>query len=304
MVRTQLSALIIGYARIDNIVRLSDQFFKLSTGYLYIHLDKGKTKDIQLLQREIIKIFSNHPLRDRLFLMTTSQNLGVKYGVISAIDWFYTQEDIGIILEDDLIASDDFYEFIDLNKDFLTMKNDVMMISGVKLVNDGQISRATWTNYAQIWGWATTSTKWKLLRAAIFDDLSNNSSRQRMNVKFFWKIGSWKVRNELIDTWDIPISEFMLRKEKYCLVPNVNMILNIGNDHFAIHTKNPIEQFAIHSDAIKNYEGIVSEDKYLISKKYNRLLEDKIFKIESIHYLLIFKLWIEKFRLFLNRFFL
>ena len=96
----------------------------------------------------------------------------------------------------------------------------------------------------------------------------------------------------------------MLRKEKYCLVPNVNMILNIGNDHFATHTKNPIEQFAIHSDAIENYEGVVGEDKYLISKKYNRLLEDKIFKIEYIHYFLIFKLWIEKFRFFINRFFL
>jgi hypothetical protein len=38
-------------------------------------------------------------------------NLGCKHGCISAIDWFFENEEMGIILEDDILPDHSFFKY-------------------------------------------------------------------------------------------------------------------------------------------------------------------------------------------------
>ena len=40
------------------------------------------------------------------------KNLGCKYAVSSAIDWFFENEEMGIILEDDCLPSQSFFWYL------------------------------------------------------------------------------------------------------------------------------------------------------------------------------------------------
>jgi len=83
------------------------------------------------------------------------ENLGCKIGVSSAIDWFFSEVEEGIILEDDCVPDQSFFQFC---QELLARYRDdkrVMMISG----DNFQFGRRRtdysyyFSQYVHIWGW-------------------------------------------------------------------------------------------------------------------------------------------------------
>ena len=299
-----IPALLVSYARKDNILNLVDQFFKISDSTLYIHIDKAKSSKIGEIQSELKNSLFKHENRNRIMILETTNNLGVKRAVISALDWFFESEDFGVIIEDDLKLTTDFYEFVDMNKQLLYDDESILMLSGNKLFNDNQNYFATFTNYPQIWGWATTRKNWLMLKKAYAEVDFYKKSKIRFRVKQFWKIGSWRVKCGKLDTWDIPIARYMLMENKYCLLPNENLVENIGDDEFASHTKEFTQNLTLNLGALTNYKGLTTEDRYSVSKKINRILEDDVFKIKFKHSFLFLVLFFETIILKLKKLFI
>jgi len=90
------------------------------------------------------------------------ENLGCKNGVSSAIDWFFSHVDEGIILEDDCLPTESFFWFCE--ELLRRYRNDsrVMQICGSNFLRGWQRNNDSYyfSGYGPIWGWASWRRAW------------------------------------------------------------------------------------------------------------------------------------------------
>lgn len=144
-----------------------------------------------------------------------SQNLGGGVGVVSAISWFLGQVDEGIILEDDCVASRSFYAFCEVLLACYRHNEIVMHISGHNFQygrrrGDASYYFSKWTHSG---GWATWRRAWQHYDFSLIPAATRK------------------------DVWD---GQWMLSVEKrhgVAILPNVNLVTNIGYGPGASHTQ-------------------------------------------------------------------
>jgi glycosyltransferase involved in cell wall biosynthesis len=144
-----------------------------------------------------------------------NENLGCAANTSSGITWFFESVPEGIILEDDCVPDASFYRFCQELLQYYRDVPRIMHIAG----NSHQYGRRRglasyyFSKYANFWGWATWRRAWSL-----FDpDLRP----------------SW----ELKDDWSAPWQLSIERSRGIAIVPNVNLVKNIGFGAGATHTK-------------------------------------------------------------------
>ena len=106
-----VSILIIFYNRSSTVTKVLQKVKKINPQNIYLFCDGPKDeKDFQLVdtaRKSVDKfLFSKNCKVKKKYL---TQNKGLRNGVISAIDWFFSQEENGIILEDDCVPSKSFF---------------------------------------------------------------------------------------------------------------------------------------------------------------------------------------------------
>jgi hypothetical protein len=143
------------------------------------------------------------------------ENLGCGLAVSQGISWFFENVNEGIVLEDDCVPHQSFYAFCQQLLNFYRDEPRVMHISG----NSHQYGRRRGTasyyisRYANMWGWATWRRAW--------------------NAYDFGLRPAW----ELDDTWDTQWQLSIEKSDGLAVVPNVNLVQNIGFGSGATHTK-------------------------------------------------------------------
>ena len=175
-------------------------------------------------------------------------NLGCKKRVSSGIDWVFEHVDKAIILEDDCLPSLSFFQFC---SELLEKYQDnpyVGMISG----DNFQFGKVCcedsyyFSRYAHIWGWATWKRAWKKYDVNIkaWPNLSSNKEFWRkMNFKrgeyLHWYQVFQDVHDGKIDTWDYQLNLALWINDMVSIMPNQNLISNIGFGIGATHTVGP-----------------------------------------------------------------
>ena len=172
------------------------------------------------------------------------KNLGCKIGVSSAIDWFFENEEMGIIFEDDCLPDQSFFNFCQelLEK----YKNDdrIMMISGDNFQNG--IMRGNSSYYfsknSHIWGWASWRKAWNKydVNMSTHPDFKKNNQIKNIfkniRIQEYWISIFDSVFSEKIDTWDYQWTYAIWANDGLSIIPNVNLISNIGFRDDATHT--------------------------------------------------------------------
>jgi len=282
-----LAALIIGYSRPSGIANLLDRLAECGVRNFYIAVDGPRNLKDRLEQEKIRGEIDSRSQNIDVKVLQWEVNLGAAAGVISAIDWFFSHEKMGIILEDDLEISKDFCTYAKSALDKYLNDNDVWMISGTQhFPNFGDSKKTIWTNYPMIWGWAGWSHKWEVMRTSLLK-YKTVRIRNLLNSNYlFWAIGANRALGGKIDAWDIPLAFEFKSQKKLSLLPPVNLISNIGNDEFATNTK--IESGFMHQKIQQLGNSFQYSEKPLSSTllEYNVFLEKKVFNISKRHILL------------------
>ncbi|HBY56714.1 MAG TPA: hypothetical protein DEG96_02450 [Candidatus Atribacteria bacterium] len=173
------------------------------------------------------------------------KNLGCKIAVSSAIDWFFENVEEGIILEDDCLPSQSFFWFCQELLEYYRKDTRIMMISG----NNFQFGKIRgegtyyFSKYAHIWGWATWRRTWKCYDVDIksFDEFKReNQIKNIFRIKQqqkYWMNVFQKVYNNKINTWDYQWAYTCFINNGLCIMPNVNLVSNIGFNRDSLHTR-------------------------------------------------------------------
>lgn len=285
--------LIIAYKRKDTFLKLLNYIKELNPKKLYIAIDSPPDWNlIDKQQNEDVKKVINdfkYPDGCQVFKLFQDVNLGCGKGPKKAIDWFFSNEDKGIILEDDCLPDKTFFYFC--KELLLRYVNDekIMAISGNNyLLNKIEISESYFfTKYPNIWGWATWRRAWDLMDWEMKDYnnfLKNEVIAKYANTKeeyIYWKKTFDYVHNSLDNStcWDYQWLYSIWNNNGYGIAPSVNLVKNVGFDEFATHTHDrPIWYNQITNGSI---EFITHPNKKLVNQEADNVFFNNTIKTES-----------------------
>jgi hypothetical protein len=225
------------------------------------------------------------------------QNLGCKTAVSSAIDWFFDNEEMGIILEDDCKPSYSFFQFCSELLTKYRQNKKVWHIGGSNFF-PGDIYNSSYyfSRYNHIWGWASWRDRWKLYSPEI-RDLNRISSVIKKTIPGFGERNYWlrqakKLHKNRLNSWDYQYTFSMWENNGIAILPCKNLISNIGFSDEATHTT----QINHHSDQLPVYEiefPLVHPDKVEINKEIDRFMSVHMF--DDLHYQKIIRKLKERF---------
>lgn len=199
-------------------------------------------------------------------------NMGCQKAVQGALDWFFSEEEMGIILEDDLIPDVSFFYYA--SKLLVKYQHDkqIFSINGCNLGYENLDRPYGLSRYFNMWGWATwrrsntlVKKSWETVNLDV--DFKHGSSLiNSLKLETIWPLEEWftlwrghfkNTLNGNIDTWDYQWVYTCLKNELYVIRPNVNLVNNIGFNENATHTKN---MDGINSNLLKTSSINLTED--------------------------------------------
>lgn len=171
-------------------------------------------------------------------------NMGCKMRVATGIDWVFQQVEEAIILEDDCLPEQSFFRFCQEMLERYRHQPRVGMVTGGNLQFGQQRGEASYyfSRYSHIWGWATWRRAWQLYQREIpqwpaFKQQGwLNQLFETQGERDYWAASFELVYEGKLDTWDCSWTFATLTHGLLQVVPNVNLISNIGFGPEATHT--------------------------------------------------------------------
>lgn len=182
----------------------------------------------------------------QVFTLFREENLGCKYAVSSAIQWFFEHEPEGVVLEDDCLPHASFFRFCDELLERYRDDNRVMAVCGANF------QKGLWhpaesyyfSRYNHVWGWASWRRAWNGYDAEMADwsafvDAAGLEKLFPANwpARIFWKRMLDAVAAGAIDTWDYQWLYAIWRQGGVSILPARNLVKNIGFTEDATHTR-------------------------------------------------------------------
>jgi hypothetical protein len=280
-----LPALIIAYSRPDGVAEVLETLVSYGFEDIYISIDGPKNNHDTINQDEIVRNANKYlESNTRIHIARQNKNLGAAGGVLTAVEWFFANEEMGIIIEDDLRFNIDFCKFAEMS--LIKYKNDpkVWMISGTQHFPNALVKdQVSWSSYPMIWGWAGWADKWKIMRDALLQR-KKIEMKHRINKRYlFWSVGANRALSGKVDAWDIPLAFEFQKQKSLCVLPPVNLVSNIGNDDVATNTFDKDKSLNLKVENLPIFVNFTDQPNSIDLQNYNLLLEKNIFKIKFRH---------------------
>lgn len=239
--------LLIAFNRPDHTKKVLECIEKYEPNNLYIACDAPRSgNELDLINvKEVKNLINNINLNCKITTLFQSTNLGCRDAVNSAISWFFSNEEMGIILEDDILPSMSFFNFC--NENLIRYKNceDIMTICGYNPfgITQKNIISYFFSSYTFVWGWASWRRAWHSHDITLDFWPNFRDSKEFVNSLPSYSINYWRQRfNEVYeegyDTWDYGWQCSIFKNKGVNIIPEINLIKNIGFGLEATHTTN------------------------------------------------------------------
>jgi len=174
----------------------------------------------------------------------SDKNLGCSKRVSSGLDWVFAQVDRAIILEDDCLASNEFFLFAECMLDRYQDDGRVWVVSGNSYQPENNWGNASYffSKYQDCWGWATWKRAWQhydhelnFLERWIGSPEWKKCFPSRAERRHFQRIFDEALSGK-VDSWGYRWTAAVMYAGGLSATPNGNLVKNIGFDDEATHT--------------------------------------------------------------------
>ena len=205
----------------------------------FVIVDGPKNDQDKLEIEKIIRLLSLFPSVTPIFRKT---NLGLEKNITLGVTQLMNDFGSLIVLEDDILIKDEFFDFFDYNLNKYRFSNEVASIQGYSpelgnLAVDDYFLRG-----ADCWGWGTWKRNWNLYcNSGLI--LLNKLKKMKLLKEFDLNNTfpySDMLRGEvlsLVESWAIKWHASMFIQNKSSLHPYPSLITNIGLDGSGSNTK-------------------------------------------------------------------
>lgn len=179
----------------------------------------------------------------KIEIVLREKNFGLANSVISGITAIFKQNDRVIVIEDDIISSSSFLNFMNKALAFYQEEKTIYSISGypypIKIPTTYR--KDIFISYrASSWGWGTWKDRWEKVDWEVKDFSTFISDKKTQNL---FDRGGQDLTQMLkaqmkgkIDSWAIRWVYAHFKNNAYCLYPIVPLCKNIGTDKSGTHS--------------------------------------------------------------------
>ena len=229
--------LLIVYNRPDYTIKLLEAIKAIKPTAIYIAADGPKNEADKILTDKTRAVFDSIDWPCTIKTFYREQNEGCGIGVSNGINWFFSQVEYGIILEDDCIPTSSFFSFSENLLIKYKEEETVMMIGGASWLDKNFNYKCDYffTHLSSIWGWATWKRAWQKYQFTITPEMIKQANEKKVWNEFSnKKIKEFRIKllqatyEKKVDTWDIQWSYCMSLNKGIAILPIKNQITNIG----------------------------------------------------------------------------
>jgi FkbM family methyltransferase len=188
--------------------------------------------------------------RANLTIIENAENLGLYRQIPRGISHVLDLHERVIVLEDDILVSPFFLDFMNEALSLYSDNDQVMQVSGFMFDVDEKLPETFFYNVNSCWGWGTWKRAWqyyvddatsllkRLTKVAGFSAYDFNGGQ---NNCFYDQL----VKNHLGDlkTWAVKWHTSMYLRGGYCLHPRKTLVKNIGFDTEATNCLGPDSRY-------------------------------------------------------------
>ena len=234
------------FNRPDTTAQVFETIRALKPRFLYVAADGPRLDRVGEAERclEVRKIIEKVDWDCKVQTLFREKNLGCRHAVSSAVSWFFDQVEEGIILEDDCLPDPSFFTYCSELLEKYRFDTRIMHIGGTNYQNGNKRGDGSYyfSRYPHIWGWASWRRAWKHYDVAMgkFPEFSEKNTIKDLwsdpKMQKAWMTNLQAVYDGKIDTWDHQWTFALYAQNGLSILPNVNLISNIGWGPGATHT--------------------------------------------------------------------
>ena len=173
-----------------------------------------------------------------------NSNMGCRMRMATGLDWAFRQSEELIILEDDCLPDPTFFDFCASLLQRYRDQEDVMMISGDNFQpNRRTVASYYFSRWPHIWGWASWRRAWKHFDIEMTDwhrlqtEVNFASQFETREEYLYWSQVFDGLAAGQIDTWDFAWMFACWKMGGLTILPESNLVSNIGFGMQATHTR-------------------------------------------------------------------
>ena len=208
---------------------------------IYIFIDGPKpnagAETIANLE-EVKKVVAEKQWCKEVQIIASETNKGLLRSIVNGVTKTINEFGKVIVLEDDVLVSPGFLEYMNDALDFYEHTDKVMHISGYSRpdLQAAAIKDPTYFFYhTSCWGWATWKKSWDKFNAdplAVKKALSAKGNIRKLNMdgtfEFFW--GLKAIVDGRFQSWNTIWHSVVFLNNGLCLHPTQSLVSNIGHD--------------------------------------------------------------------------
>lgn len=247
----QISApvLLIAFNRPEATRRTFERIRAARPTRLYVSIDAPRPErgaPERALVAEVTHLATSVDWPCELRTQASDHNRGPGGGPRWAVDWFFSAESEGIIVEDDCLPQQTFFAFCDALLPRFRDDERVGAIAGTSFAARAHATRNSYrfSRYATMWGWATWRRAWAEVDPHLSDwpahrgtDWLLKVGRGKRDFAEYWTGVFDMVRADLPEYWDYQFQYALWRHGQVTVHPAVNLVTNIGFAADASHTQ-------------------------------------------------------------------
>ena len=275
------AVLFLVFNRPDLTKQVFQEIRKIKPPRLYVAADGPRAEKIGELEKveQVRKIATQVDWECEVKTLFREKNLGGGRAVSSAITWFFENEEMGIILEDDCLPSQSFFWFCEELLE--RYKNDmrIMLVSGYNKQETWSSNQYDYffSHFGGIWGWASWKRAWQHYDFEMrqLEEFTKFKNFKHLLGNKLGLIREKQMKNVFlkdIDFWDYQWGFARHINSGLACVPSKNLVENIGFGEDATHT-----QYG--SCDIKKYEITfpLKENRFVVAdRKYDQLFHPSV----------------------------
>ena len=207
---------------------------------LYIYSDGANTEKIQKSVNEVRQYIDKIDGFKSVSIIKRIKNFGLAESIIDGVTTIVNQYGRIIVLEDDMVVSPYFLEYMNEALDQFVEDNRVISVHGYVYPVDIKLPEAFFLPGADCWGWATWRRGWEIFNPNgqyLLDELVRRHLIQEFDYN-----GAYPFSNMLKaqvkganDSWAIRWHAAAFLAGKLTLYPGRSLVHNTGNDGSGTH---------------------------------------------------------------------
>lgn len=235
------------YKKLDTLEKTIAQLLKnkLSGNTdLFIYSDGAKDESSREAVEQVRSFLKTIGGFQSVTIIESPVNKGLANSIIGGVNDMLEKYEAVIVLEDDLLSSENFLQFMNAALHFYQRESQVFSISGYSLplkLEKEYGYDVYFTRRASSWGWATWRDRWQNIDWKVTDypEFARNRKAQRK----FNRMGSdlsgmlKKQMEGKINSWAIRWCYHQYKYQLYSVFPVVSRIQNIGFDDRSTHNQ-------------------------------------------------------------------